>query len=159
MIKTVPAESSDEMKDIYYEDLDLEDIFKNRKTDSHLKSVLDSIYNEHPDFWPCGLDINLFNGYGDKFLVLKHNKDIIGFIGLQMYRDMDTDDGFGNYISIGLLPEFRGKGIAKKFLLKFLKGINDDNLIWTCNKNNKASKNLLNSLNKVLDNKINLIIT
>ena len=94
----------------------------------------------------------------------KAQKKPAGFVGLQ-YRNEDYNDGKeGCYISIGILPEFRGKGYAKSNVIKAIKSFTspEDDLLWTVNKGNDASVALYNSLvnsGKIPNKNFKLVIT
>lgn len=68
------------------------------------------IYNEDPSYWPHGLDINGFDG--GAFLIRQASTEKpVGFVGWQV-RNKNFRK-VGSY-AIGILPEFRGNGMAKK---------------------------------------------
>lgn len=111
------------------------------------------IYTEKPEYWPYGLSRDQFNGIGDQVILLQDKDKDIGFIGLQKYRQ-DHQRNLGNVISIALLPEYRHKGLSKKMLLEVLPTIlkpEDGNIIWSVNKDNKASIGLAKSLSNEKD--------
>lgn len=112
-----------------------------------------TIYTEKPEYWPFGLYRDQFNGIGDQVILLQDKDRDIGFIGLQKFRQ-DKQKNLGNVVSIALLPEYRGKGLSKRMLLEVLPTIlkpDDGNIIWSVNRNNKASIGLANALAKEKD--------
>lgn len=122
---------------------------------TRVDNLFKTIYSEKPEYWPCGLSRNQFNGIGDRVILLQDKDNDIGFIGLQKYRK-DQNDNLGNVISIALLPEYRKKGLAKQMLLKTIPTIlqpEDGNIIWSVNRNNEPSinlaKNLMNEKDKI----------
>lgn len=127
---------------------------------TRVDNLFKTIYSEKPEYWPCGLSRNQFNGIGDKIILLQDKDNDIGFIGLQKYRK-DQNDNLGNVISIALLPEYRKKGLAKQMLLQTIPTIlqpEDGNIIWSVNKNNKPSINLAKKLINEKDKIKNQII-
>ena len=122
---------------------------------TRVDKLFKTIYSEKPEYWPCGLSRNQFNGIGDRVILLQDKDNDIGFIGLQKYRK-DQNDNLGNVISVALLPEYRKKGLAKQMLLKTIPTIlqpEDGNIIWSANRNNEPSinlaKNLMNEKDKI----------
>lgn len=123
--------------------------------ESLLKEVMDKVYNEHPKFWINGLSPEHFSGYNDYVYPLIYNNILIGFIGLQLrnYISEIDEDTPCTYISIAILPEFRGHGIAKKMIAYTLNKHMQEygkliNPIWTVNQDNKSSLALFKSLSK-----------
>lgn len=105
--------------------------------------VFELIRKENPEFFPNGLSKDNYNGAKDRLFYLK-DKDgkIIGFKGIQ------NRDGV-NYLSVGLLKEHRGNGIAKKQLIKLMKEYPEGTEFkWTSHYSNEKSKGLLKSLQK-----------
>lgn len=151
MIKKIPLDTIQIVDSLF----DSNDEYKNA-----ILSLFKDIYSEFPGFWKNGLNLDLFNGCGDKIFLLKKDGNIIGFIGLQKYRLLPNnceDNDYANYISIGILPQYRGNGIATYALNKILSNGDLNNLYWLCNKNNKASIKLFLAINKILNNKIKLL--
>ena len=127
---------------------------------TRIDNLFKTIYSEKPEYWPCGLSKNQFNGIGDKVILLQDNDKDIGFIGLQKYRK-DQNNNLGNVISVALLPDYRKKGLATQMLLKTIPEIlrpEDGNIIWSANKDNKSSINLAKKLMKEKDKIKNQII-
>lgn len=86
--------------------------------DEKVASVLSRIYKERPEHWPYGLTPAHFD-QGDLYAIRKEGAvDPVGFVGWQS-RNLDMLK-VGMY-SIGLLPEWRGKGLAKKAVAGLLK--------------------------------------
>lgn len=82
-----------------------------------LKNVMDKIYNENPEYWPHGLDINTHDG-GVYLVMEKQSNYPVGFVGWQERRK-DVDKKVG-YYTIGILPEYRGQGFAKEAVSKLI---------------------------------------
>jgi RimJ/RimL family protein N-acetyltransferase len=75
------------------------------------------IYDEDPSYWPHGLDINGFDG--GAYLVRQASTGRpVGFVGWQE-RNEDFKK-VGSY-AVGILPEFRGNGMAKKAISNLLR--------------------------------------
>lgn len=129
--------------------------------------VLNAIYEEHPEhFDPVKLNTSIYDGPDDKLFLIrdKVSKGLAGFVGLQKRELSYNDNNPAYYISIGVLPEYRGRGIAKHNVLKAIKSFTskDDDLLWTVNKGNDASIALYNSLvnsGEIPNKKFKLVIT
>lgn len=83
---------------------------------SELDKIMDTIYAENPRWFPYGLSKSMLN---QVFMV--HDPDTkkaAGFTGWQ-FRPNDKGGTTGWY-AVGLLPEFRGKGLGKKALQDLL---------------------------------------
>lgn len=114
--------------------------------------LFSKIYNENPEYWKYGLSKELFNGHGDKIFLLnekgKPNK-VIGFVGIQKYRP-DNEGKMVHGLSVGLLPEYRGKGFARKSIISLLPKLIDKNdntdILWACNSRNTKSAKLFAAL-------------
>lgn len=147
MKKRIPAEAQSS------------DVISKEDFDNRIDSLFKSIYSEKPEFWKNGLNRGLYNGLGDEIILLSDKDKDYGFLGLQRYRKSNSGE-LGTGISIGLIPEYRGKGIAKKMLLKIIpQKINpeDGNIIWACHKDNLASQALCKALmreKELIPNKI-----
>lgn len=72
--------------------------------------IMSQIYRENPKFWPNGLSLGHMDG--GAWLVRKDGR-AAGFVGWQERREGLKKIG---YYSIGVLPEFRGSGVAKAAL-------------------------------------------
>ena len=105
------------------------------KGGSTLEDVLSFIEKETPSYWPNGLNTGLYNGSGDNITGLSDGDgNIVGFLGWQ-------ERGGTGYYSVGLLPEYRKKGIASKLLPSYIKEMNTHDLPVkaTINKDNAPS--------------------
>lgn len=154
----------------------IEDLRELLKEDSNDKSLLeslqelfDSIYTEDPEFWWNGLNTKIYSAPSDKIFYLDYKTTPVGFIGIQPNRVITElqNGSYGDYISVGISPDFRGKGIASSIIPKVLKelicdmGCKLSNPIWTVLSSNKASIKLFNKINNddfVKHLKIKLII-
>lgn len=108
-----------------------------------VKSIMKTIYEEDPSYWPYGLDVP---GHESVYLIRDAmTKAAAGFVGWQ-----ETWSGMkkiGSY-SIGILPEYRGKGFAKEAVAKIIREKSasvDEVRSFICDWNSK-SKALANSL-------------
>lgn len=87
-----------------------------------LQDVLSLIEKEQPSYWPNGLNTGLYNGSGDNLTALTDKEgNVVGFLGWQ-------ERGGTGYYSVGLLPEYRKKGIASRLLPDYIKEMNTRNL-------------------------------
>ena len=79
---------------------------------SEFKQVLDRIYQDNPSYWPHGLN----RGQLDEAYLIRDpaTKQSAGFVGWQVRRD-DTGKRAA-YYAVGILPEFRRQGLAKRAL-------------------------------------------
>lgn len=112
---------------------------------AEVTDVMNTIYNENPKYWPYGLHIP---GHDSVYAVRDNETEkIAGFVGWQEHTAPDGKR-IGSY-SIGILPEYRGKGLAKEAVAKIIKekvsGV--DRVISYIVNGNKASDGLANSLN------------
>lgn len=108
------------------------------------QSIMDTIYNENPNWWPYGLNVQC---HDDVYIVKdKLTEKSAGFVGWQTR----TQNGkrIGSY-SIGILPEFRGNGFAKEAVAKIVKekAKEVDEVKSYVKKENTKSKALAKSLN------------
>jgi len=79
--------------------------------------LLETIRQENPSLWPHGLSLRHFNP-GDLFLVQKQASDeTVGFVG---WQEKELNGRRTGFYSIGLLPEHRGKGLAKAAVQKLI---------------------------------------
>jgi hypothetical protein len=72
------------------------------------------ILDEKPEYWPHGLSPNMF---ADTELI-KDGETPAGFLGWQ--RTRETDGTHTGWYSVGVLPEHRQRGLAKKSLRGFI---------------------------------------
>lgn len=108
------------------------------------QEVMNKIYNENPAWWPYGLTVE---GHKDVYLVKDATTNkVAGFVGWQEL--FENGKHVGSY-SIGILPEFRGKGFAKEAVAKIIskKAAQVDIVRSYIKKENTTSKHLANSLN------------
>lgn len=81
------------------------------------QGIMDKIYAEDPSFWPYGLTTDPGKG-GEVYLVRDSlTKQAAGFVGWQTF--MEKGARIGSYY-IGILPEYRGRGLAKQAVAKVL---------------------------------------
>ena len=74
------------------------------------RNIMDSIYKENPSYWPYGLDMRGLDG--GAYLIRKTASDEpVGFVGWQ--ERAEGPRKIGSY-AVGVLPEFRKQGFAKK---------------------------------------------
>lgn len=107
--------------------------------------IMKEIYNENPQYWPYGLNIEGHDG-GVYMIREASTKEPIGFVGWQERPRGMKKVGF---YSIGVLPKFRGKGLAKKAVQEIISvkqaGV-DEVRALICH-TNKASLLLAEALN------------
>jgi RimJ/RimL family protein N-acetyltransferase len=73
------------------------------------EGIMQRIYNERPDYWPYGLNVDQ---HSDVYMVREaSSRQPVGFVGWQALNEDGVKVG---YYSIGILPEHRGKGLAKQ---------------------------------------------
>lgn len=105
--------------------------------------VMRAIYEESPSFWPYGLDVA---GYDDLYMVTKKGSDEpVGFVGWQViHKDMQKV----GYYSMGILPQYRRNGFAKKAVSILLekKAKEVDSVRALIMENNQPSINLAKEL-------------
>lgn len=156
MIKRIPLDikqfgfNSDSTADDLYFNPNIDDA--NKKADE----FFNILRVEDPQFWWNGLSTSQFNALDDRiyFLLTDDNK-IIGYIGIQPNRyisELDNQE-MGDYISVGILPKYRGYGISKKMIPQLLEEYENtvhplNNPVWTVHEDNTASIRLYNSLLK-----------
>lgn len=88
--------------------------FKNAHT---VRGIMRRIYDEDRSYWPYGLSLD--NMDGGCWLVKDAATDMpAGFVGLQKRAH---DGKMHGYYVIGILPEFRRRGLAKSALHKMMK--------------------------------------
>jgi RimJ/RimL family protein N-acetyltransferase len=108
------------------------------------QSIMDKIYKENPKHWPYGLTVE---GH-DSVYIIEDNltKEAAGFIGWQEHYE--DGENIGSY-SIGILPEFRNKKLAKEAVAKVIqeKSASVDKIVSYIIAGNSPSENLAKSLN------------
>jgi GNAT superfamily N-acetyltransferase len=114
---------------------------------AQLDSVMDRIYQEQPQWWPHGLKRGLLDA--GAWLIQKDAQPA-GFVGLQVRT---RPEGRVGYYSVGVLPEFRGQGLAKKALQRMLAQSRDkiDSVRAMIVPGNTPSTKLAQSLNVPVD--------
>ena len=111
-----------------------------------LDALFNALFEESPEFWKYGLNRTLYTGIGDKLFAIKDDNSVVGFIGLQAYRKGD-DGELHTVISVGLLHEYRGKGIMYDMLSDTLEGEGaDTEYLWPVNEHNAGSLALFNKM-------------
>lgn len=116
----------------------------NSQSVKEASAIMDAIYAENPEWWPYGLNVE---GHDEVFLIRdSFTKQAAGFVGWQQHKE--GNKLVGSY-SIGILPQFRGKGLAKEAVAKVIKEkAKQVDLVKSYVKsNNIASKKLAQSLN------------
>lgn len=107
------------------------------------QQIMDRIYNENPSWWPYGLNVE---GHDSVYIIEdKLTKQAAGFLGWQeQYQDGKR---IGSY-SIGILPEFRNKKLAKEAVAKLLqeKSASVDKIVSYVVAGNTPSTKLAESL-------------
>jgi len=102
------------------------------------EEIMNAIYGEDPSLWPYGLNINGFKD-GDINLIRKEaSEEPVGFVGWQERQEGDRKIG---YYAVGVLPEYRQQGIAKKAVALMLskKASSVDEVRATIVEGNEAS--------------------
>ena len=107
------------------------------------QEIMDTIYNENPKWWPYGLNVE---GHDSVYIIQDNlTKQAAGFVGWQQqYKDGQK---IGSY-SIGILPEFRNKKLAKEAVAKIIqeKSSEVDKIVSYVCKGNTSSAKLAESL-------------
>jgi hypothetical protein len=99
--------------------MDLDGVVKQASTTDLDKAaaLLETIREENPKLWPNGLTVGHFSP-GNLWLIQKSASDSpVGFVGWQSRKVEGVPTG---YYSIGVLPEYRHQGIAKKAVAQLL---------------------------------------
>lgn len=106
-----------------------------------LDKILSRIYEENKRYFPHGLYKERYNGNDDVLEIIKDEETgaPAGFRGVQVRTNPENKRVA--YYSIGVLPEFRGKGLAEKAMIKSLleEGDKFDMNAYTVNKENRPS--------------------
>lgn len=108
--------------------------------------VFQSLYQEHPEHWSNGLSFRNFAPGESVYLVReKQASTPMGFVGWQQRQEQGKRIG---YYSVGLLPEFRGKGYAKEAVAKLIaeKSAGVDEVRALIHHSNTASLHLATAL-------------
>lgn len=111
---------------------------------AEVQDLMDRIYNEDPSYWPYGLNVRA--GDTDVFLIRDNmTKQACGFVGWQEL--CKNNKRVGSYY-IGILPEYRGNGMAKEAVAKILqkKAAQVDYVRAFVMPHNDKSRQLANSL-------------
>jgi RimJ/RimL family protein N-acetyltransferase len=102
-----------------YHDLDAFDKAASGQTPRQIcQGIMDRIREEEPAFWPYGCSVDQHDG-GVFLIRKKANQEPVGFVGWQ--ERLDPDFRKVGYYSIGVLPEYRRQGFAKKAVTEILK--------------------------------------
>lgn len=108
------------------------------------QSIMNEIYKENPAHWPYGLTVE---GH-DSVYIIEDNltKKAAGFVGWQEHYE--NGEKIGSY-SIGILPEFRNKKLAKEAVSKLIqeKSASVDKIVSYIIAGNSPSEKLAKSLN------------
>lgn len=125
---------------------------RERSNIKEASEILGKIYEEDPWKWPNGLSIP---HHDDLFLIRKEaNDEAVGFVG---WQERDKAEGKVGYYTIGVLPEYRGKHMAKQAVSRILekKASGVDKVEALIAEGNEASERLADSLSlaKVILNK------
>lgn len=81
------------------------------------QQIMDRIREENPEYWPYGLGVDMCDG--GAYIVRKQaSKEAVGFVGWQ-----ERPRGFKKvgFYCIGILPEHRHKGFAKKAVQEIIR--------------------------------------
>lgn len=83
--------------------------------------IMQRIYNEQPSYWPHGCNMAMFesNGPSDSVYLIRKSAsgEPVGFTG---WQERDEDGVKVGYYAIGILPEYRNNGFAKKAVAKLI---------------------------------------
>lgn len=113
------------------------------------QDIMDQIYKEDPSKWPYGLHIPGHDG--GVWLVRKQaSGEPVGFVG---WQEREREGRKVGYYSIGILPEYRGSGMAKAALAGLLqkKQADVDEVRALIVKTNRASQKLAESFGIGID--------
>ena len=119
------------------------------------EDVMESIRASNPSFWPHGLSVDAHRRCnGNVFLIREASTHrAIGFTGWQEFKSAGRKIG---YYSIGILPEYRGNGYAKKAVAALLhkKAATVDQVRAYIMPHNKPSIALAQSLGIPIDHEL-----
>jgi RimJ/RimL family protein N-acetyltransferase len=121
----------------------------NSLTRAMAESVVQQVYEENPSYWPYGLKLGNFLKSADReihLLIDKKSSKPAAFVG--WYEDADDAGQKIGYYSIGVLPEYRGQGLAKEAVRQIckMKAASVDTIRAHIVPHNKASRALAASL-------------
>lgn len=105
--------------------------------------IIETIYEENPRYWPYGWHLN---NQDEAYIIHdKESGEPAGFLGWQVLNEDGKRNG---YYNIGILPEYRKKGLAKNALSIFLptKKSKVDSINALIVDNNNPSKELAKKL-------------
>ena len=108
--------------------------------------IMDSMVQERPASWPHGLGFHLFEkSAGDSVYLIKAGSTPVGFVGWQSRHEDGKRIG---YYSVGLLPTYRGQGLAKEAVSQLIaiKSASVDEVRAIIQKDNSPSIHLADSL-------------
>lgn len=111
---------------------------------NQVQSIMDTLVKESPDFWPYGCSVANMNG-GCYLVRDNETQKAAGFVGWQTFKEAGKKVG---YYAVGLLPEFRGRKMAKEAVSKLLqmKTAEVDEVKAYIHKDNENSKNLADAV-------------
>ncbi len=126
-------------------------MFVKRASDSDVATtdrLLQQIHAENPTHWPYGLSRDHFDG-GLYLIAKRASHEPVGFVGWQERSEGGRKIG---YYSVGVLPEYRGQGVAKRNVAAVLteKSAGVDEVRAMVMTSNTPSKNLARSLQGVV---------
>ena len=108
------------------------------------QEIMRQVYEERPEHWPYGLSAAHFDG-GLWMIRKQASGEPAGFVGWQERREHGVKVG---YYSVGLLPPYRGKGMAKTAVNQLLahKAAGVDKVRALIGDHNEASQRLAQAL-------------
>jgi hypothetical protein len=108
------------------------------------KQIMQQVYDERPEHWPYGLSAGHFDG-GLWMIRKQASGEPAGFVGWQERCEQGRRVG---YYSVGMLPQYRGRGMAKTAVNRLLadKAANVDVVRALIGDHNEASQNLAKAL-------------
>lgn len=80
-----------------------------------MESVMDALLKAEPKFWPYGLHPDMFDSLNE----IRHDGKLAGFTAWQ-FRENGRDEPPVGYYAVGVLPQYRRKGLASKALKSML---------------------------------------
>ena len=106
--------------------------------------IMGKIYSEDPSYWPYGLTVSGHNG-GMYMIRQASTNEAVGFTG---WQERAEDGKRVGYYSVGVLPEYRGNGFAKRAVSQLLakKASTVDKVQAFIMSHNRKSMNMANSL-------------